>query len=325
MAKHVCKIPDPPVDTTRWMGTYGDMVTLLMAFFVMLFAVSDTNATKFEAFVSGLAGPFNNQSLSIGLLDGADADIGISPITLIAPGSGRDMSNPEDTDDPAHADLIELVTSARTAAAAAQLSEVEGDLEAALAASSVPISVDVRDDQRGLVVTISTDDVLFDVGSAALSEDGRRLIAEVAPVIVDAPNTVIVEGHTDDQPLNDGGYTNWNLSTDRAVAVVQLLGGSFGLPYDRISAAGYGEYRPLVPNTSAEARAQNRRVEILLVGLDVAVDRDPAPPPAQVVTPPNAGEVAAIDPQDGFSGPDVLDFSETLPRGTTPIASILGR
>lgn len=312
MAKHRCKVPDPPADTSRWMGTYGDMVTLLMAFFVMLFAVSDTNAKKFEAFVSGLAGPFDNQALSLGLIAGSDTVQGASnPLEMIAPDQGFDSDGA-----PGMVTISEGMAQevAAESAAEQQLDQVEGQIEAVLDTSTLPISADVRDDERGLVVAITTDEVLFATGSAELSAEGTALIGELAPVLRDAPNTIVVEGHTDDQPLSRGGYTNWNLSTDRAVAVVQLLGGQLGVPYDRISAGGYGEHRPLVPNDSPEGRAKNRRVEILVVALDVAPSAEPAPSgaPAGASAPPPA------------VGPPVLDFSEDLPPGSTPIASILG-
>ncbi|WP_370326991.1 flagellar motor protein MotB [Euzebya sp.] len=305
MAKHRCKEPDPPADTGRWLGTYGDMVTLLMAFFVMLFAVSDTNAKKFEAFVSGLAGPFDNPAVEMGLVNGTRLeDTSATPISLIAP--QRNQSDPED---PLVDELGETDTGA-AGEAAEQLNAVEEQLEEALSDLEIPISADIRDDERGLVISISTDDVLFATGSAVLNPDGHTVLGEIAPVLLDAPNTVVIEGHTDDQPMNRGGYTNWNLSTDRAIAVLQHLGEVHGFPYDRISAAGYGEHRPLVPNDSPENRATNRRVEILIVALDLS-DSGVAPPPVGVE-------------------PPILDFSEPLPGtatpagGSTSVATIIG-
>jgi chemotaxis protein MotB len=326
VAKHRCKVPEPPPDTGRWLGTYGDMVTLLMAFFVMLFAVSDTNAEKFEAFISGLAGPFDNQALSLGLLAGDNAEVAVDPIEMIAPAEGFEATPATliSSLDPEAVDELEALTAAQ-----AQLAEVEGEIEAVLSATTVPISADVRDDERGLVIAITTDEVLFQTGSAELSPDGRALITELAPVLRDAPNTVVVEGHTDDQPLARGGYTNWNLSTDRAVAVVQLLGDVLGVPYDRVSAAGYGEHRPLVPNDGPANRAKNRRVEILVVALELAPDAADAGGSAGA----GAAGIPAASP--GSAPPDTavaaggepaLDFSEALPgAGSTPIASILGR
>ena len=297
MAKHKCKIPEPPMDTTRWMGTYGDMVTLLMAFFVMLFAVSETNNQKFVAFVAGLAGPFDNPAFEMGLVDGPGIESSsASPIDLIAPVPETQLIHDEDAEETAEA-----------AAARDQLSGVREDLEEMLEGVGAPVGVDLRDSERGLVVSVSTDDVLFAVGSAEIADGGAAIIGQIAPVLAAAPNTIVIEGHTDDQPLSTAGYSNWNLSTDRAVAVLELLGNDHAIPWDRVSAAGYGEYRPLASNDTAEGRALNRRVEILIVGLDLEdAPADPeAPaassnaPPAQVVVDdgPSVGD-------DGASGSD---------------------
>jgi chemotaxis protein MotB len=297
MAQHRCKVPEPPPDTGRWLGTYGDMVTLLMAFFVMLFAVSDTNARKFEDFVRGLAGPFDNQSASAGLGDGGLGELGsFNAIDSLVPA----VATPPRTSDglldrDAIAASLDAAGSVRphlappppaageaadpSAATAAQLEGVRAELEQVIAGAPAGAGADLRDDERGLVVAISTDDVLFPTGSAVLSPVGVELITALAPVLRDAPNQVVVEGHTDDRPLDRGGYTNWNLSTDRAAAVVRLLGDALGVPYTRMSVAGYAEHRPIADNATEAGRTANRRVEILVVGLppEEAAGATPAP------------------------------------------------
>jgi chemotaxis protein MotB len=90
-------------------------------------------------------------------------------------------------------------------------------------------------------------------------------VAAIASPLRRFPNDVLVEGHTDNVPLTRPGYTNWNLSTDRAVAVLSLLYGDLGIAQQRLGAAGYGEHRPLVPNNSDANRALNRRVDVLIV------------------------------------------------------------
>jgi chemotaxis protein MotB len=117
---------------------------------------------------------------------------------------------------------------------------------------------------RGLVVAVATDQVLFATGSAHVSPLGRRIVATLAPTLRELSNPILVEGHTDDVPLHRGGYDNWNLSTDRAVAVVHLLQYVFGIDPHRLSAIGYGEYRPVATNLTEAGRALNRRVEIVI-------------------------------------------------------------
>jgi chemotaxis protein MotB len=120
-------------------------------------------------------------------------------------------------------------------------------------------------ESRGLVATIATDHVLFDSGSAHISAPGERIIAAIASTIARLSNPVLIEGHTDNVPLNSNGYTNWNLSTDRAVAVLQIFQSSFGIAPTRLSGAGYGEYHPAASDATPEGRAANRRVEIVIL------------------------------------------------------------
>jgi chemotaxis protein MotB len=108
--------------------------------------------------------------------------------------------------------------------------------------------------------------VLFSEAQAALTPEAERVLAGLTPVLARAPSRLRVEGHTDDVPVRGGPFpSNWELSTARAISVVQYLE-RHGIRKDRLSAAGYGEFHPLVGNDGPGARAQNRRVEIVVVG-----------------------------------------------------------
>lgn len=108
-----------------------------------------------------------------------------------------------------------------------------------------------------------TNPVLFVSGEAQLSEQARRELGELAPVLSQLGNAVLVEGHTDNIPLRNKPYaSNWELSVARASAVVDFLTEAGGLPASRFIVAGYGEYRPVAPNESPEGRSRNRRIEI---------------------------------------------------------------
>ncbi|HNW43358.1 MAG TPA: OmpA family protein [Elusimicrobiales bacterium] len=107
--------------------------------------------------------------------------------------------------------------------------------------------------------------VLFASGKAALGAASEEILGAVARVIGRLPNDIIVEGHTDSVPVRSGDYnTNWELSAARADAVVELLAGKYGIPQERMVAAAYGEYRPVATNATAEGRARNRRIEIIM-------------------------------------------------------------
>jgi chemotaxis protein MotB len=233
--------------------------------------MSEVDAQKFEAFVRGLQDPFGNPAAAEGLLDSGPAIVGDAGaevpgnvVTDLTPNSGL----------PAPAPPIDqtLPSEPPSAEATAQLHDVQAAIAESLGAAGLEDLASFRFDGRGLVLSLGTDDVLFASGSTEISDLGKQVIAAVAAPLTRFGNDIFVEGHTDDVPLNRGGYTNWNLSTDRAVAVVGLLAATHGISQDRLGAAGYGEYRPRVPNDSPEHRALNRRVDVLIVAKQGATD-----------------------------------------------------
>lgn len=265
-------------DSSRWLGTYGDAITLLMAFFVMLYAMSEVDAQKFEAFVRGLQDPFGNTAASDGMFDASpalvgevgnavpheligDITAGMPPVEVIRPApDARDGGQPVETTTLPPTDDME------------QLEAVQAAVVDSLEAAGLGDLASFRFDGRGLVLSLATDNVLFDSGSTDISALGRDLIAAIAGPLDAFGNDIFVEGHTDDVPVGRRGYTNWNLSTDRAVAVVSLLAAEHGIDQHRLGAAGYAEWRPRVPNDSARNRATNRRVDVLVVAEGVTLD-----------------------------------------------------
>lgn len=260
----------------RWLGTYGDAVTLLMAFFVMLYAMSQIDQVKFEAFLSGLEAPFGNSAARDGLLDSnalipdGSPDSAPPQMSIVPepPGVGEVLASPPASPPPQDVDEPQPDPTRRpTTVELDQLRRVQAAITESLISAELNHLVDSHLDERGLVVSIAADDVLFETGSTVISPLGRRIIAAVAGPLGQFGNDVLVEGHTDDVPLRRGGYTNWNLSTDRAVAVLSLLYADFGLDQHRLGAIGYGEFRPRVPNSSPQNRSLNRRVDILVAVL----------------------------------------------------------
>jgi chemotaxis protein MotB len=228
----------PPATDQRWLLTYGDLVTLLMAFFVMLFAISSVEQEKFEAFLSGLD-QFGNP--------------GKDPIGEVAPRA------------PVAPPIPVQASPADPAALAPSLQQLGQQLLDAVAAAGHPGAIEITEDDRGLGVSIETDRVLFAVGSAQITPQGAQIIAAMAPPLAGIGNEILLEGHADTTPLDRGGYTNWNLSTDRAVAVVNALVDRHGVAPHRLTASGFGEFRPRDPGSSAESKARNRRVELIVV------------------------------------------------------------
>lgn len=256
----------------RWLTTYGDVVTLLLAFFVMLYAISRVDEQKFMLFVAGLQDPFGNEAVSDGLLaQGTGIVGGAYGEEEVGDEEGFDGlavldGLPELDDDvatteppPANLDPERLLNSLE------DLRYVEEAVSSALTEAGFEDAAHFELDARGLIIAIATDDVLFASGSAVFGERGHEIIAAIAPSLLEFDNEVLVEGHTDSVPLRRAGYDNWNLSADRALAVLKLLTDSFGIDSTRLAATGFGEFRPKATNETEDGKAQNRRVELVVV------------------------------------------------------------
>jgi chemotaxis protein MotB len=137
--------------------------------------------------------------------------------------------------------------------------------------------VKVRFNERGLVISLMTDKVLFGSGQATLLPQTREILTDIAELLKAQTNPIVIEGHTDDSPITKSSIKskysdNWDLSTARAVSVLKYLIRK-GVSPDRLSAAGYGEFKPMVPNIDDITRAKNRRIDIVLLKADLINDR----------------------------------------------------
>ena len=242
----------------RWLITYADMITLLMAFFIMLFAMSQLDLAKFKEFQQGFASHVSGKEPSIaldggaGVLDGANG----TQDELIA--KAQQVLNKQAKEDLA-ADLERD-----------RLLDVKEEFTARVRAAGLERKVGFRLERRGLVVTIVSDHVLFSLGSADLRPQGRDVLDGLAAVLADMPNDITVEGHTDNLPISGGQYrNNWVLSTARATSVLSYLLQHHDVPASRLSAAGYADQRPVMTNRTSTGRAANRRVEIVILSSTV--------------------------------------------------------
>lgn len=248
-------------NSERWLVTYADMLTVLMALFIVMFALSVVDKAKFEKFKEGLNGDLGN---GVSLLDGGpglqqagNSTIDLqSAITALNEKESRQQAADRERDD---------------------LERARQAILQSLVAKGMQDSVRFRLDERGLVVTVVTDDVLFDLGSATLRPRGTAVLDAIAPALQALPNQVTVEGHTDDLPISGRFASNWELSAERATSVLRYLLDRHDLQPGRLAAAGYADQRPLTPNVSPAARSANRRVEVIVRATAVQ-----APPPAPV-------------------------------------------
>lgn len=261
----------------RWLVTYADLLTLLMVLFLVLWVISTIDLKKFEEFKQGL-GAFGNPAAA----ETVPSPGGASPPAtgpLAGPGTAdpATLTEPVPSTMPGVAPGSTVVPSSTATGESAPVSgpppeldaggliAAAAEVEAVIAAAGLPAVIDVVTEERGLVVRIASDDVLFDSASAEVTPAGRAIVSVVAPSLLEFSNHIVVEGHTDKRPLRRTGYDNWDLSVDRAVSVIKMLRDDFGLPPDRLAAAGYGDQRPLDAGDSTEALARNRRVEIVVL------------------------------------------------------------
>jgi chemotaxis protein MotB len=268
----------------RWLVSYADMVTLLMVLFIVMFAISSLNQGKFEQLKQGLRTGFASPVAVLDggspLLSGGGAAVGdVAPIdqagqgragapqrTLWKPGSEEELRRT--------ADLVKATQRAQVEKEVADLKKAERALKAALARAGVPRGATFRFDERGLVVTVATDEVLFESGSAVLRPQGRRILDALTPTLARLPNRLTVDGHTNWLPIASDRYpSNWELSTDRATGVLRYMVRN-GVPGGRVAATGYADTHPLRPRSDPRALVVNRRVEIVvLAAIDDAAGR----------------------------------------------------
>jgi chemotaxis protein MotB len=254
----------------RWLVSYADMVTLLMCLFIVLFAMSQVDKAKFAALASGLSASFG---APITALPGTTPEGSVLD-SLPAP---ADIAQGIANGDQVHQTQVEAAAAqaaierAQRVAAEAQgayddMAEARAKIDAALAEAGYSGAARYEIDERGLVVHIVADAVLFDAEKAELRPEGRQILDAMAPTLIGLPNVLRVEGHANHLPVDPKGAwpSNWELSSYRASTVLRWLAGD-GVPEPRMSATGYSSTRPLVPESDPTALSVNRRVDVVVL------------------------------------------------------------
>lgn len=237
----------------RWLVSYADFITLLFAFFTTMYAISTVDAQKLNQMVESMQAAFAKGDSPVGGAGGGPAT-GVGPARIPAPprtwtpsGAGKQEASVEEV--------------------RARLSmELEQQIDAGL--------VQIEVDPRGLVVSIR-EAGSFPTGRAELSPVAETVLVSIATGLNDVGNFVRVEGHTDDVPIHTERYrSNWELSTARATNVVAFFL-QRGLEPARLSAAGYAEYHPRVPNDGTDSRARNRRIDVVVLNPQTSRREEP--------------------------------------------------
>jgi len=262
------------VNHERWLVSYSDMITVLMALFIVLFAISQVDQEKYIALSKSLAAGFGDGEVTVSTstLDGNDGVLdGLTPQDLEARGEGTaglveaDRGLGRQGEDPAPVASVDPQLLAAAQAEAAHLEEVRAALRAALLAQGLDAVVQMRIDERGLVLGLVADDVFFAPASAELTATARQVLDVAAPTLVSLAEQVTIEGHANVLPVGGRYPTNWELSADRATQVLRHLVERDGMPPGRVSAVGYGDARPVAAGMDEASLAVNRRVDLVLL------------------------------------------------------------
>jgi chemotaxis protein MotB len=258
----------------RWLVSYADMLTLLFCLFVVLFAMSQIDKAKFAQLASGLAHSFGTPINAMEGSSGATSSVldGLPNPVDIAAGVGETKTSAgvsqKQVDAAAAQAALQRAQNVQAEAKDAydQLAAARAAIDSALAKAGYAGAATYTIDQRGLVVHVIADKVLFDSAKADLRPEGARLLDSVVPTLQALPNQVRVEGHANSQPVDPKGPwpSNWELSAYRATTVLRHLSAD-GVPDGRMSAAGYSSTQPLVPDTDPTAVTVNRRVDIVVL------------------------------------------------------------
>ena len=224
----------------RWLISYADFITLLFAFFVVMYSTSAINEGRLRAVAEAINAAFNP------FISFSSTNIRITQERAATEIFKVDMNL-----------YVKVVSEIKRLDNSGKMAVVK--------------------EKRGIVIRIS-DKVVFDVGKAEILPESRPVLDKIAAFLRDVPNRIQIEGHTDNIPIKTAAYpSNWELSASRAVSIMRYLTEQRSLDPERFSIGGYGEFRPLESNDTLEGRAKNRRVEIVL--LKAEEEGESSPPP----------------------------------------------
>jgi chemotaxis protein MotB len=256
----------------RWLLTYADMITLLMALFMVLFSISSVNISKYQVLQRALQKAFMG-----GVLDGGKSFQQGEPTRIQGVQSATASQQMDSSFQIMSHNLIGKVAPKSAAQKAAEkqlaaqeesnLEQIKGQVDTYAQTHGFSGLIQTSIDQRGLVIRLLTDKVLFDSGHAELKTTGAPILTEVSHLLVTTKfsNAIAVEGNTDNVPISGGEFpSNWELSTARANAVLEFFI-HHGVAQSRLTVVGFADQNPIAPNDSNDGRALNRRVDVVVL------------------------------------------------------------
>jgi len=249
------------VSHERWLVSYADFITLLFAFFVVLFASSQVDKRRVGKMAVAIQEAFQQMGIfqtSNSRVPMVTADpLPAQNIQMIEDGKG--MGGRGHLTSPFEKIMGSIPSSGK------DMGSLQKQLTGALAPEIQRREVVLKEQREGLVISLR-EIGFYDSGSAELRPGSEPAVKRIAEVLSAQPNNIRIEGHTDNVPIHNLQFpSNWELSTARATEMIRLFITGYNIPAARLSAAGYAEYHPVAPNDTADGRAQNRRVDIVVL------------------------------------------------------------
>lgn len=240
---------DIHINNERWLVSYADFITLLFAFFVVMYSISQVSETKYRALTETLGSAFHQPTKQPVV---ADEQTPSSPIDAGAH-EGPSVIDLED-------EIPKTSEPVPTVDELAQISDLVSDKFSELIDQEL---IQVASNELWLQIELK-DSILFESGSAEASSRAQQIFTDIAAILKDYANPIQVEGFTDNVPIRSEKYpTNWELSSARASTIVKFFAEK-GIAPERLSAVGYGEFQPIASNATEAGRAQNRRIAIMV-------------------------------------------------------------
>lgn len=214
-------------DKDRYIITYADLITLLLGLFIILYAISNIDLAKYQKMIGILGSTFGKDDESIKVIEFDNKKF----------------------------DIKEKIT----------LSSLTNNLQRLISENNISNSITLEENERGITIHI-LDDILFPTGKAEIRSDSKLILQKIASIIKSLPNDIRIEGHTDNIPISNSIFpSNWHLSVARALNTAYYLIDTEKLLPEKVSIVGYSEYRPVTGNDTQEGRANNRRVDIVIL------------------------------------------------------------
>ena len=272
------------VNQERWLVSYADFITLLFAFFVVMYSISQVNQSKYRVLSETFEHAFNSRQLTTDTTSSNPIEKIINPIQV-----GEPALSP----DPSAIDVEQESAGEAASTSSGQLQEISALVNERFADLINDELVSVSSNELWLQIELK-DSILFASGGTDLSLQAQAIFDEIAGILKGYSNPIQVEGYTDNIPINNPRYpSNWELSSARASAIVKLLAAR-GVAPQRLSAVGFGEFQPVASNEHPAGRAQNRRVALMIA--QRKIERPGAPVDQQLERAREMSSPAIVEP-----------------------------